>query len=124
MAARNKIAPNFPDWGRGLFDRSKRYMVLYGGRASGKALRDDTPIATPGGWSEIGALRVGDEVFAHDGRPTRVEGVYPQGELPEWRVDFRRGESLYASGDHLWVTTTHNGRARARRAKCGGGRAR
>ena len=121
MAARNKIAPNFPDWGRGLFDRSKRYMVLYGGRASGKALRDDTPIATPGGWSAIGDLERGDYVFAHDGSPTRVEGVYPQGELPEWRVDFRMGESLYASGDHLWVTTTHNGRARARRAKCGGG---
>ena len=116
MAARNKIAPNFPDWGRGLFDRSKRYMVLYGGRASGKALRDDTPIATPGGWSEIGSLRVGDYVFAHDGRPTRVEGVYPQGELPEWRVDFRMGESLYASGDHLWVTETHNARERASRA--------
>ena len=122
MAARNKIAPNFPDWGRGLFDRSKRYMVLYGGRASGKALRDDTPIATPGGWSAIGDLERGDYVFAHDGSPTRVEGVYPQGELPEWRVDFRMGESLYASSDHWWVTETHNARKRGRRA-IGRGRA-
>src|SRR5689334_12644550 len=37
-----------------------------------KALALDTPIATPGGWSTMGDLVVGDEVFDETGRPTRV----------------------------------------------------
>lgn len=41
-------------------------------RIEGKALALDTPIPTPSGWTTMGALAVGDEVFDAWGQPTPV----------------------------------------------------
>ena len=41
-------------------------------RLEGKALAISTPIPTPSGWTTMGALRVGDQVFGPDGKPRRV----------------------------------------------------
>ena len=92
---------NFCEWAHPLM-RSARYKCVYGGRASGKALRSDTPITTPDGWTEIGKLNVGDLVFGTDGYPVRVAGVFPQGPREMWKVSFRHGEPIYADADHLW----------------------
>ena len=87
-----------------FFLRLPVFEVLYEGtRASGKALRNDTPIATPDGWCRMGDIRVGDTVFGADGHPTTVLGVYPQGERAEWAVDFSSGDTIYCDADHLWV---------------------
>ena len=91
------------------------YKCLMGGRSSGKALRDDTPIATPDGWTRMGDLRVGDHVFGADGKPVTVTGVFPQGERDEWAVDFRQGQTIYADGDHLWVAPDYLWRRRRRK---------
>ena len=80
------------------------WEVLYEGtRGSGKALRNDTPIATPEGWTDIGKLRVGDAIFGADGQLTTVVGVYPQGKREEWAVDFEEADTLYCDADHLWI---------------------
>ena len=91
-----------------------------GGRSSGKALRDDTPIATPDGWKNIGFLRVGDVVFGAEGNPVTVTGVYPQGKREEWRMEFQHSiHPVYCDADHLWATADELYRKRVNRR--GGG---
>lgn len=68
----------------------------------GKALRSCEPVLTPTGWVPIGQLQIGDDVCAPDGTVTKVNGVYPQGTLPLYKVTFRDGRFTYACKDHLW----------------------
>lgn len=68
----------------------------------GKALSVYEPVLTPSGWVPIGQIRVGDDVCAPDGSITKVNGVYPQGKLPLYKVTFRDGRTVRACKDHLW----------------------
>ena len=84
--------------------------VLHGGlfamampRGSGKALAVDTSLPTPGGWTTMGEVRVGDHLFDERGRPTQVVfATEVQSERPCYRVDFSDGESIVCDADHLW----------------------
>jgi hypothetical protein len=82
-----------------------------------KALALDTPILTTDGWSTMGDLSVGDEVYAPDGQPTKVTNVSPiylKGDC--YRVTTRDGQSVVADGDHRWFVrdTNRGGRGRDR----------
>lgn len=68
----------------------------------GKSIRKSSPVLTPAGWVPIGQLSVGDAVCAPDGTVTKVNGVYPQGKLPLYKVTFRDGRFVHACKDHLW----------------------
>src|ERR1035437_8049238 len=50
-------------------------LGVTGGSGYGKALALDTPIPTPTGWTTMGELQVGDEVFDNHGAPTKVTYV-------------------------------------------------
>ena len=76
----------------------------------------DAKVLTPGGYRPMGEIAVGDEVIGSDGLPTKVEGVYPQGELDVYKVTFSDGTITECSGDHLWLTATR------RQRDCGEGR--
>lgn len=69
----------------------------------GKALADDTKVATPTGWKCIGDIVEGDTVFDSYGEPTKVIGKYPQGERDLYKVTFSNGKYVYADGNHLWT---------------------
>ena len=76
----------------------------------GKSLPLDAGILTPTGWKTMGDIRTGDLVVGSDGKPTRVTGVYPQGDLEIFRVTFSDGATVECSDDHLWsVRTQRNG---------------
>ena len=100
------IKAELPEWAEGLA-APHRFKAIYGGRGSGKALDADTPVPTPNGWTRMGDLRVGDEVYDEAGHPSRVTGVFPQGKRPAFAVRFSDGAELIADADHLWVTTDH-----------------
>ena len=87
--------------------------ILDVGQAKAQPL--DAKILTPAGWTTMGDIAVGDFVIAQDGRPTRVMGVYPQGERPVYRVEFSDGSSTECDGDHLWITRTQYERNAERR---------
>jgi len=73
-------------------------------RGSGKALALDTPLATPTGWTTMGAVQVGDWLFDERGRMCRVTHATPvMHERPCYRVHFSDGERIVCDADHLWT---------------------
>jgi phage terminase large subunit-like protein len=76
-----------------------------GGRGAGKALALDTPIPTPGGWTTMGRLSVGDTVFDERGERCRVTFVTDvQRDHRCYRVTFDDGASIVADAEHRWLT--------------------
>ncbi len=71
-------------------------------KGPGKALYCGMQIDTPAGPKSWGDLQVGDFVFADDGSPTLVEGVFDRGVLPALRVTFDDGCYLDCCAEHLW----------------------
>ena len=78
----------------------------------GRAQPLDAGVLTPTGYRRMGDLAVGDEVVGSDGAPTRVEGVFPQGEREVYRVTTTDGAETLCSGDHLWTVTTRDDKRR------------
>jgi hypothetical protein len=90
----------------GLLERMDR-MILTGGEGGGKALALDTPVPTPKGWTTMGALTVGQEIFAPDGAITRVVAATPTMiDRPCYRLTFSDGAQITADAEHLWLTET------------------
>lgn len=71
-----------------------------------KDLDIDTPIKTTTGWSTMGDLSAGDEVYAPDGQPTKVLAAHPVLHTSDcYRVTFADGQSVVAGSGHLWAVT-------------------
>ena len=96
-------------------------IVLAARPAIGKALALDTPLPTPGGWTTMGEVRVGDQLLAADGSVTTVvaaTGVMT--DRPCYEVTFDDGSVLVADGQHQWLTDTRaSRRARQEAARAG-----
>lgn len=88
-------------------------LVIVAARPSmGKAQPLDASILTPTGFRAMGDLAVGDPIIGADGRPHRVAGIFPQGRIPTFRVEFSDGGATECCDDHLWFTQTRNERRR------------
>ncbi|MBD0293134.1 MAG: replicative DNA helicase [Jiangellaceae bacterium] len=87
-------------------------LVMVAARpAIGKALALDTPLPTPAGWTTMGEVRTGDQLFAADGRPTRVIATSEiMDDRPCYQVEFSDGSVIVADAEHLWTTTTRASR--------------
>ncbi|CAB4918694.1 unannotated protein [freshwater metagenome] len=87
-------------------------MIIVAARpAMGKALALDTPLPTPAGWTTMGEVRVGDELYAADGRPTRVVAATDvMLDRPCYEVTFSDGSVIVADGEHQWLTETRAAR--------------
>lgn len=83
-----------------------RQLLLADDMGLGKAQPLDASVLTPGGWRSMGDLRVGDAVIGADGCPTRVIGVFPQGEKEVFRVTFSDGSVTECCDEHLWRVQT------------------
>lgn len=92
-------------------------ILLAGSPGVGKALSLDTLIATPTGWSTIGQLHVGDEIFGEDGKPTKVVALSEVWEnRPVYEVIFSDGAKILADENHEWAVSSRGQRAKAHRA--------
>ena len=47
-------------------------------------------------------VKVGDYVYNRHGKPVKVLGVYPQGELDAYELTFSDGRTTVCSADHIW----------------------
>jgi replicative DNA helicase len=96
-------------------------MIIIAARpAIGKALALDTPLPTPTGWTTMGDVAVGDEVFGADGRPTTVVAATEvMSGRPCFEVEFSDGTVIVADAEHQWLTETRASRKSAQAAAVG-----
>lgn len=92
-----------------LHDESVGAKVVCGPFGSGKAVDVDTILPTPDGNKRAGDIKEGDYLFARDGTPTKVIGVFPQGAKQKYKVSFQDGRVAYCCKDHLWSYYTSKG---------------
>lgn len=85
-------------------------IVMMGVSAVGKAQPVDTIIPTPDGYKQLGDVCVGDYVFDKNGKPTKVLGVFPQGELNTFEVVLTDGRRTQCSDEHLWTYISNKGK--------------
>ena len=87
------------------------HILIAGATGAGKALALDTPIPTPGGWTTMGEVQVGERVFDENGEPCLVIGATPvMHARPCYEVEFSDGTVIVADAEHLWQTNTAAGR--------------
>ena len=101
--------------GEELVKDIKKNTALVGLPRSGKALAIDTPIPTPTGWTTMSDLKVGDIVYASDGKETKVTFVTPvmYGHKCYEVVIYNHRtlcDKIIADAEHLWVTSTRQER--------------
>jgi len=83
---------------------SSKRKTIRSGRRIGKALSLDTPIPTPSGWSTMGDIKIGDQVFDENGKPTNVVFVTDVMYGREcYEVIFSDGTKIKADKEHLWT---------------------
>ena len=96
-------------------------MIVIAARpAVGKALALDTPLPTPGGWTTMGEVQVGDYLLGADGKPARV--LAATGVMcgrPCFEVEFDDGTVIVADAEHGWLTDTRASRKSAQAAANG-----
>jgi ABC-type dipeptide/oligopeptide/nickel transport system ATPase subunit/predicted RNA-binding Zn-ribbon protein involved in translation (DUF1610 family) len=73
----------------------------------GKAQPLTAQIYGPSGWISMKDLTIGSKIYAADGTIASVTGIYPQGTIPTYKINFADGRSTAASGDHLWSIYSH-----------------
>jgi len=74
-------------------------------RLEGKALAISTPVAAPNGWTTMGELVPGDEVFGADGLPCSViAATAVMTSRPCREVEFSDGSVIVCDASHQWVT--------------------
>lgn len=82
----------------------KRYTILGGQTSMGKAQPLTSNVLCLDGWKRMGEIQIGDELSSVDGAPSRVIGVFPQGEKAIYKITFSDGRVVRCCGDHLWQT--------------------
>jgi hypothetical protein len=81
-----------------------RYTIALTARQMGKALSLDTPILTPSGFTTMGELKIGDEIYGADGETTRIQFITEtMYDRPCYLIEFSHGDSVIADAEHLWT---------------------
>lgn len=89
---------------REVVDRlpTEHRVALRGPHGLGKAGYIGTMLATPWGWTTIGDVEIGQEVFDENGKPCRVTGKSPVWLGPTYEVEFANGAIETVHGEHEW----------------------
>lgn len=78
-------------------------IAVASGHKTGKALALDTPLPTPTGWTTMGEVKVGDQVFDEEGGPCRViAATEVMVGRPCYDVEFSDGTVITADAEHQW----------------------
>lgn len=80
----------------------RTHMLVFGTTGAGKAQPLDAKVHTPEGWRRMGDLQRGDLVSTPSGGVSRIDGVFPQGEIAVYKFVFEDGRTTQACGNHLW----------------------
>ena len=89
-------------------DDRTRELLIEGSAGSGKGLSLDELIPTPTGWTTMGHLQVGDELFDENGNICHVTYKSPIHNIQCYKLTFENGFSLTVDKDHRWKCQTGN----------------
>jgi hypothetical protein len=78
------------------------FNLVLANSGAGKAQPLSTLIPTPYGVKPMGSINKGDRVFGRNGKPTKVVGVFDQGEKDIYKITFQDNRTAYCCKDHLW----------------------
>lgn len=87
-------------------------MMIYGQAGMGKAQPLYASVLTPNGYKRFADIQVGDEVINPDGSTQVVQGVYPQGVRPVYRVLTNDGAETFCDEEHIWSVRASSGSGR------------
>lgn len=79
-----------------------RSLVVCGLGGVGKSLFRATKVLVPGGYTEIGDLQVGDEVYTPSGKLTKVIGKYEHQDKELYEVKLNDGTSFKCDKDQIF----------------------
>ncbi len=80
----------------------------------GKQLALDTPIPTPSGFTTMGEIKIGDEVFDEQGKICHVVAKSSVDyDEQGYRITFRDGETIIAGARHQWCGELTRGKRKA-----------
>ena len=79
------------------------FAIVVAGLKVGKAQPNTCKVYTPNGYKFMGEIQIGDDVLGSDGKEQKVLGVYPQGVIDYYKIEFSDKTSTYCSADHLWA---------------------
>ena len=84
-------------------NRQFKQCIAFLSKKNGKQLALDTLIPTPGGFTTMGDLKVGDTVFDENGVPCHVVAKSEVDDTEQaYKLTFRDGSSIVAGARHLW----------------------
>lgn len=87
-------------------DSNKITVELKPGTGKAEPYSRKIPTPTKDGFTLMGDLKIGDQVFAQDGTLTKVTGIFEQGEQDIYKVTFQDGRVAYCHEEHLWTVKT------------------
>ena len=111
---------NSPKDDTGLITPYSEFNRMYGGLKNGniyaiasrpgqgKALEENTPILTPNGFVKIKDLKIGDEVFSIDGKPTKILGIRKWNNRKLYKVSTDDNQYVLADENHEWTVKTRS----------------
>ena len=104
---RHPIEPHVDNLPQCLAAETEVKIMFYGGSAGGgKGLALDTPLPTPMGWTTMGDIQEGDQLFDQNGEICNVLAVSEISHRKCFRLKFSDGSEIVADDVHRWVTFT------------------
>lgn len=91
-------------------DNLPNALIFYGKSGCGKALKNGTKVLTSEGYKPIEGLTLNDLVASNDGKFYKLNGIYPQGVKSCYKITLNHGNTIYASGDHIWTISRDYGK--------------
>lgn len=82
--------------------------VAFGGGilAAGKLQPLDAKVLTPGGWTTMGSLKVGDEIVTPFDGIAHITAIFPQGMQDVYELTTLDGRKCECGLEHLWTVRT------------------
>ena len=88
--------------------------TIGGHEGAGKAQPLSEKILGENGWTTMGKLSVGDNIYGSDGHLQKVVEIYPQGVRPIYTITFADKTSVRCDLEHLWSVEDCNDRSKNR----------
>lgn len=91
--------------------------IIVGQSGSGKLTPNRTRIPTPSGWTTMGELKVGDEVFGDNGEVCSVQEIFENPTPVLYDIHLSDNQVITACKDHQWLVSNWQDRNKVHHPK-------